>query len=60
MNFLRHPLYAAFTLGACTWLSFANARGLSFFHTVNPFNWVSNGTGTGSSGFHGSSHFSHK
>jgi hypothetical protein len=63
MNFLRHPLYTALALGACTWLSVANSRGLSFFHTVNPATWMNRGSGGSGTGYtHGShiSHFSHK
>jgi len=59
MNFLRHPLYTALALGACSWLSFANARGLSFFQLTSPASWKPGGTAY----IHGSgghSHFSHK
>jgi hypothetical protein len=55
MNFLRHPLYTALALGACTWLTVANTRGLGFFSTLQ------NTMRGGSGGYvHGGSHFSHK
>ncbi len=63
MSFLRHPLYSALAIGASVWLSMANARGLSFLYSANPVHWAmfsGGGRGSGSSGYHGTGHFSHK
>jgi len=61
MSFLRHPLYSALAIGASVWLSMANARGLSFLYSANPVHWAMFNSATrGSSGYHGTGHFSHK
>ena len=54
MNFLRHPIYSVLCLGLCTWVPYANFRGLSLWHSVGPARWFSSG------GSHGSSGVSHK
>ena len=47
----QHPLYYAFGIFAAIYLSLANARGWSFFHSINPGHWFGGGRG---------SSFSHK
>jgi hypothetical protein len=61
MSFLRHPIYTALAVGASVWLSMANARGLSMLYSANPVHWAMfNAAGSGSRGYHGTGHFSHK
>jgi hypothetical protein len=48
----QHPFYLVLTLLAGLYLAFANARGWSLLHTINPGRWWWGST-------HGSS-FSHK
>ncbi len=48
---MRHPIYLTLGILSAIYLAFANARGWSLIHTVNPFRLFGGG--------HGSS-FSHK
>jgi hypothetical protein len=47
----QHPFYLAFTIFASIYLALSNARGWSFFHSINPGRWLGSSHGSG---------FSHK
>ncbi len=43
---MKHPIYVLFAAAVCGYLAFANVRGLSFLHSINPIRFGSHGPAT--------------